>query len=145
MSMPTILTGAAGRALRTLTPLTKPTGPIEALRIVHRAMPDMASALGADRGRTLGKAMFDASRRGSTHSAAGREQIRLGLDELAGAASDTARRRLVFATALGAGGAVAYAASHRSTGEGEQIWAPGPIGEGVPGFDPKVDPTGVVI
>jgi hypothetical protein len=68
-----------------------------------------------------------------------------GVGELQAAATSTARRRIVAAGALGLGAgiaglvALADAARHHGT-----PMAPGPL-RGVPGFDPAVDPTGVVL
>ncbi|MCW2922017.1 MAG: hypothetical protein JWL76_1891 [Thermoleophilia bacterium] len=124
-----ILTGAAGRALRTLTPLTTPTKGLDALVLVHRATPDMAKALGDDAAKALGKKLFDASRSGSTRTATSRETIRLGLEELSDAASATARKRMVIGT-LGLGGALAGLLALRGAASGGNSvpMAPGPIG-----------------
>lgn len=130
MALPTILSGAAGRALKSLQPLTTPTKGLDALVVVHRAMPDMASALGDDAAKVLGKKLFDASRGGSTRTAASREQIRLGLDELQSAASSTATKRIVIGS-LAVGGALAGLLALRGLGSGSDSipMAPGPIGE----------------
>jgi hypothetical protein len=136
MSIPSILAGAAGRALRSLQPLTTPTKGLDALVVVQRAMPEMAAALGDDAAKALGKRLFDASRSGSTRTAASRETVRLGLQELESAARTTARKRL-FIGSLGISGALAGIIAVRnaagSGGGGDQI-APGPLPEpGAPG------------
>jgi hypothetical protein len=131
MAIPTILSGAAGRALRTLTPLsTTNTQGLDALVLVNRALPDMVSALGDDAGKALGKRLFDASRSGSTRTATSREQVRIGLDELQSAASSTATKRVVIGS-LAVGGALAGLLALRGAGSGgdSQPMAPGPIGE----------------
>jgi hypothetical protein len=94
MPYPTILSGAAGRALQTLRPLAKPTDPFRALKLLTGAKPDMVVALGAERARTIGKSMFEGSRTSKT--AVGREQVRLGLDALQEVATQTARKRTII-------------------------------------------------
>ena len=130
MAIPTILSGAAGRALKALTPLTTPTKGLEALRVVHRAMPEMTRALGDDAAKVLGKKLFDASRSGSTRSAASREQVRIGLDMLEAAARSTAQKRIAIGT-LAVGGALAGLLALRGVGAGGDHgtpMAPGPLG-----------------
>lgn len=107
MTIPTILSGAAGRALKALTPLTTPTKGLDALVLVNRAMPDMKAALGDDAAKALGARLFDASRSGSTRSAASREQVRVGLETLEAAAKSTASRRGMIGGSLTLGGSIA--------------------------------------
>jgi hypothetical protein len=134
MSIPSILTGAAGRALRSLQPLTTPTKGLDALVVVQRAMPEMAAALGDDAAKALGRRLFDASRSGSTRTAASRETIRLGLQELESAARSTAKQRVIIGS-LGIGGALAGIIAVRNAGSGRgEPMAPGPLpGHGAPG------------
>ena len=129
MAIPTILSGAAGRALKALTPLTKPTDGVNAFVLVGRAMPDVKVALGDDAAKALHKVLYRATRSGSTRTAASREQVRIGLDTLEAAAKSTAQKRVVIGT-LGLGGALAGLLALRGGAGGSDSipMAPGPIG-----------------
>lgn len=130
MAIPTILSGAAGRALKALTPLsTTNTRGIEALAVVTRATGDITKAIGDDAGKALAKRVFDASRSGSTRSAASRDTIRAALDTLEGAAKSTAQKRVLVGS-LAVGGALAGLLALRGLGSGSHStpMAPGPIG-----------------
>lgn len=129
--MLTMLTGAAGRAVTALAPvadLTVDAG--TAKSIINAARRDIDTALGAARGGAFSSELHAASRNARTgaFSDAGTDAILAGLRELDGAASSTARRRMLVGATLVTGGALGAATLTR--GEPEVPMAPGPLGNG---------------
>ncbi len=131
MSIPTILSGAAGRALNTLRPLEGMAADVAASRtLINSAKDDLAKALGGTRQPAF-SAELHATSRNFASGLAGPEGIRGALDELSSAARTTAVRRGVVIGSLAAGGALAGVLALRGgAGSGDgQIMAPGPIGQ----------------
>jgi hypothetical protein len=129
MAIPTILSGAAGSALKTLKPLQAMADDVAGSRaLINSAKPDITKALGATRQPAF-SAELHASSRNFASGVAGPEGIHAAMAELSTAASATAVKRVTIGS-LAIGGALAGLLALRSAANGSdgQIMAPGPIG-----------------
>lgn len=131
MTISTMLTGAAGRALRTLQPLeTVAAGDRTAAKVlINSARDDIGKALGAGRRSSFSAELHAAA--GNLHGGVGNgaTDIAAGLGELAAAGRRTAATRVTIG-AVGVGAGIAGVASLAIRNSEPVIMAPGAPGTG---------------